>query len=88
MKDKLKESGLALSGGQQQRSLYRASGDPADLILMDEPASALDPVATQRIEELMIELKENTQLSLSRIICSKLAVIGQYSFYVVRQGKY
>jgi phosphate transport system ATP-binding protein len=60
VKDKLKQSGLSLSGGQQQRlCIARAIAVSPDVILMDEPCSALDPVATLRIEELMIELKQN-----------------------------
>jgi phosphate transport system ATP-binding protein len=60
VKDKLRTSGLALSGGQQQRlCIARAIAVSPDVILMDEPCSALDPVATLRIEELMIELKQN-----------------------------
>ena len=57
VKDKLKESGLALSGGQQQRlCIARAIATRPDVILMDEPCSALDPIATQRVEDLMQEL--------------------------------
>jgi phosphate transport system ATP-binding protein len=60
VKDKLNESGLSLSGGQQQRlCIARAIAVQPDVILMDEPCSALDPIATLRIEELMLELKED-----------------------------
>jgi phosphate transport system ATP-binding protein len=57
VKGKLKDSGLALSGGQQQRlCIARAIATRPDVILMDEPCSALDPIATQKIEDLMREL--------------------------------
>ena len=57
VKDKLKGSGLALSGGQQQRlCIARAIATKPDVILMDEPCSALDPIATAKIEDLMQEL--------------------------------
>jgi phosphate transport system ATP-binding protein len=60
VKDKLQSPGTALSGGQQQRvCIARAIAVEPDVILMDEPCSALDPIATLRIEELMRELKEN-----------------------------
>src|SRR5215470_4017667 len=59
VKDKLHSSGLALSGGQQQRlCIARAIATEPEVLLMDEPCSALDPVATRKIEELMLELKK------------------------------
>ncbi len=60
VKDKLDQSGLSLSGGQQQRlCIARTIAVKPEIILMDEPASALDPIATLRIEELIQELKQN-----------------------------
>ena len=60
VKDRLSESGTGLSGGQQQRlCIARAISVNPEVILMDEPCSALDPIATARIESLMDELKEN-----------------------------
>jgi phosphate transport system ATP-binding protein len=58
VKDKLRQSGLSLSGGQQQRlCIARAIAIEPEIVLLDEPASALDPISTQKIEELISELK-------------------------------
>ena len=59
VKDRLNSSAFGLSGGQQQRlCIARALAVQPEIILMDEPASALDPIATQKIEELIVELKK------------------------------
>jgi phosphate transport system ATP-binding protein len=65
VKDKLKASGLSLSGGQQQRlCIARAVATEPTVLLMDEPCSALDPIATRRVEELMLELKKDYTIAL------------------------
>jgi len=65
VKDKLNNSGLSLSGGQQQRlCIARAIATDPEVLLMDEPCSALDPIATRRIEELMLELKQRYTIAI------------------------
>ena len=65
VKDKLNKSGLSLSGGQQQRlCIARAVATDPEVLLMDEPCSALDPIATRRIEELMTELKQRYTIAI------------------------
>jgi phosphate transport system ATP-binding protein len=65
VKDKLKTNGLSLSGGQQQRlCIARAIATEPEVLLMDEPCSALDPIATRRIEELMQELKQKYTIAI------------------------
>jgi phosphate transport system ATP-binding protein len=60
VKDRLKDNAFGMSGGQQQRlCIARALATEPDVLLMDEPCSALDPISTGRIEDLMLELKEN-----------------------------
>ena len=65
VKDKLKGSAMALSGGQQQRLCIARATTRPDVILMDEPCSALDPIATSKIEDLMQELVSDTRWSSS-----------------------
>ena len=65
VKDKLNKSGLSLSGGQQQRlCIARAIATEPAVLLMDEPCSALDPIATRKVEELMLELKEKYTIAI------------------------
>ena len=65
VKDKLNKSGLSLSGGQQQRlCIARAIATEPEVLLMDEPCSALDPIATRKIEELMLELRQKFTIAI------------------------
>ncbi len=80
VKDKLKQSGLALSGGQQQRlCIARALAVQPEVILMDEPASALDPIATLKIEELMQELKEKYTIVIVTHNMQQAARVSDYT---------
>jgi len=79
VKDRLKESALGLSGGQQQRlCIARAIAVEPEVILLDEPCSALDPIATAKIEELMAELKQRYTLV---IVTHSLQQAGRVSDY-------
>jgi phosphate transport system ATP-binding protein len=65
VKDKLQKSGLSLSGGQQQRlCIARAIATEPEVLLMDEPCSALDPIATRKIEDLMKELRQRFTIAI------------------------
>ena len=65
VKDRLQESGTGLSGGQQQRlCIARALANAPEVLLMDEPCSALDPLATQKVEELLFELKRHYTIAI------------------------
>ena len=80
VKDKLNDSGLALSGGQQQRlCIARALAVQPEVILMDEPCSALDPIATLRIEELMQELAEDYSIAIVTHNMQQAARVSHYT---------
>ncbi|MBA4311408.1 MAG: phosphate ABC transporter ATP-binding protein [Chlorobiaceae bacterium] len=82
VKDDLKKSGLALSGGQQQRlCIARALAVNPDILLMDEPASALDPLATSKIEELIYELKENYTIVIVTHNMQQAARVSDYTAF-------
>ena len=87
VKDKLRQSGLGLSGGQQQRlCIARALANEPDVLLMDEPCSALDPIATQRIEELIVELKQTYTIVIVTHNMQQAARVSDYAgfFYLGR----
>jgi len=80
VKDKLHQSGLSLSGGQQQRlCIARAIAVEPEIILMDEPCSALDPIATLKIEDLMRELAENYAIVIVTHNMQQAARVSDYT---------
>jgi len=80
VKDKLKQSAYELSGGQQQRlCIARTIAIQPEIILMDEPASALDPISTLRIEELMQELKKNYTIIIVTHNMQQAARVSDYT---------
>jgi phosphate transport system ATP-binding protein len=82
VKDRLQESALALSGGQQQRlCIARALAVHPDILLMDEPASALDPIATQRIEELVYELRKTYTVVIVTHNMQQAARVSDYTAF-------
>jgi phosphate transport system ATP-binding protein len=85
VKDRLHSSALGLSGGQQQRlCIARAIAIKPEIILMDEPASALDPIATARVEELILELKQNFTIVIVTHNMQQAARISDFTafFYI------
>ena len=82
VKDRLHDSALALSGGQQQRlCIARALAIQPEILLMDEPASALDPIATQRIEELIYELKKDYTIVIVTHNMQQAARVSDYTAF-------
>ncbi|MDH5657641.1 MAG: phosphate ABC transporter ATP-binding protein PstB, partial [Spirochaetia bacterium] len=82
VKDKLKNSAYSLSGGQQQRlCIARAIAMQPDVLLMDEPTSSLDPVSTAKIEELILELKQNYSIIIVTHNMQQAARIGDFTAF-------
>lgn len=82
VKDDLRKSGLALSGGQQQRlCIARALAVDPEVLLMDEPASALDPIATAKIEELIYQLKERYTIVIVTHNMQQAARVSDYTAF-------
>ena len=85
VKDRLEEPATGLSGGQQQRlCIARALGNQPELLLMDEPCSALDPVATQRVEELIFELKRDYTIVIVTHNMQQAARVSDYTGFFDR----
>jgi phosphate transport system ATP-binding protein len=85
VKDRLEEPASGLSGGQQQRlCIARALGNQPELLLMDEPCSALDPVATQRVEELIYELKRDYTIVIVTHNMQQAARVSDYTGFFDR----
>ena len=83
VKDKLRQSGLSLSGGQQQRlCIARAIAIEPEVLLLDEPASALDPISTQRIEELIAELKSDYCIAIVTHNMQQAARSSDYTAFI------
>ena len=83
VKDRLEEPATGLSGGQQQRlCIARALGNRPEVLLMDEPCSALDPVATQRVEELIIELKARYTIVIVTHNMQQAARVSDYTAFL------
>src|SRR3546814_10264241 len=88
VKDRLNEPGTSLSGGQQQRlCIARAIAVQPEVILMDEPCSALDPIATARIEELMDELRENYTILIVTHSMQQAARVSQRTAFFHQIGR-
>jgi phosphate transport system ATP-binding protein len=88
VKDDLKKSGLALSGGQQQRlCIARALANNPDVILMDEPCSALDPIATLKIEDLMRELVKDYTIIIVTHNMQQAARVSDYTAFMLTDEK-
>ncbi len=88
VRDKLRQPALALSGGQQQRlCIARVLAVEPEVVLLDEPCSALDPIATQRIEDLLAELKESYTIVIVTHNMQQAARVSDYTAFFMIKGQ-